>query len=105
VKSTYKKYRLHLQKIFEAKGQNVEGSLPNMDHTCWCPRCVDYFNHCQASHNSRLLQLIGGLFTKQLMYRCREDSTHIFYISSLRKHAFQKQYRIQDYTCPNCKKI
>ena len=37
------------------------------------------------------------------MYRCNSKG-HIFNISSLRKHKFQKQYRIQDYTCPTCKK-
>jgi hypothetical protein len=38
------------------------------------------------------------------MYRCRRNPGHIFYTSSIRKHAFQKQYRIQDYQCPDCKK-
>ena len=47
---------------------------------------------------------MGGLFTKQIMYRCRKNPSHIFYTSSIRKHAFQKQYRIQDYSCPDCKK-
>mmetsp|Transcript_21717 Transcript_21717/g.33462 ORF Transcript_21717/g.33462 Transcript_21717/m.33462 type:complete len:84 (+) Transcript_21717:1762-2013(+) len=47
---------------------------------------------------------MGGLFMKQIMYRCRKNSSHIFYFSSIRKHAFQKQYRIQDYSCPECKK-
>jgi hypothetical protein len=38
------------------------------------------------------------------MYRCTQRPQHLFYISSLRKHAFQKQYKINEYKCPECKK-
>lgn len=76
----------------------------DIDASCWCIRCLDYYNHCLATYNDKLLELVGGLFTKQVMYRCRSMG-HIFYVSSVRKQKFQKQYRIQDYTCPECKKI
>ena len=51
-----------------------------------------------------MLSIIGGLFTKQIMYRCVSNPDHTFYISSVRKHAFQKQYKISEYKCPECKK-
>ena len=76
----------------------------DLPESCWCSRCTEFFNHSLAQHNSSLLELIGGLFTKQIMYRCKKDAGHIFYTSSIRKHAFQKQYRIHDYACPDCKK-
>ena len=38
------------------------------------------------------------------MYRCVSNPDHTFYISSVRKHAFQKQYKICEYKCPECKK-
>jgi hypothetical protein len=75
-----------------------------MDASAWCIRCLDYYNHCLATYNDQLLELVGGLFTKQVMYRCKAMG-HKFYVSSVRKQKFQKQYRIQDYTCPECKKI
>ena len=56
----------------------------DMDHSCWCIRCTEYYNHCLASYNDNLLELVGGLFTKQVMYRCRALG-HIFYVSSVRK--------------------
>ena len=71
---------------------------------CWCPRCTDFFNHCEASHNPEFLNIVGGLFTKQIMYQCKDKPSHLFHIQSVRKHAFQKQYRIHDYRCPECKK-
>ena len=38
------------------------------------------------------------------MYRCVSKPEHTFYISSVRKHAFQKQFKIAEYKCPECKK-
>ncbi len=35
---------------------------------CWCVRCLDYFNHCLSSYDDDTLTLIGGLYTKYIMY-------------------------------------
>ena len=76
----------------------------DVDSSCWCPRCIEYFNHCKQQISIRdRLEIIGGLFTKQIMYRCHSRS-HIFLISSLRKHKHQTQYKINEYSCPDCKK-
>lgn len=119
IKSKYRTSRLELQRIFNEKETKSEEhkcqsnacgttSCPvvdlDIDSCAWCIRCLDYYNHCLATYNSNLLELVGGLFTKQIMYRCRAMG-HKFYVSSVRKQKFQKQYRIQDYTCPECKKI
>jgi hypothetical protein len=65
---------------------------------------VEFYEHCikQISLKSRL-EIIGGLFTKQILYRCLGRS-HIFCVSSVRKHKHQTQYKIEDYSCPDCKK-
>ena len=110
VKMAYKSYRLRLQRLFESSKEangvpccteeSIQLTVPD---TCWCLRCVEYYNHCLATYNSKALNLVGGLFTKYIMYQCKQDPSHLFYVSSVRKHKFQKQYKIHDYTCPDCK--
>lgn len=110
VKQAYKSYRLRLQKLFESsKEANSNMSCEKnsiqlaVADTCWCLRCVEYFNHCLATYNYQTLNLVGGLFTKYIMYQCRKEPHHLFCVSSVRKHKFQKQYKIHDYACPECK--
>ena len=89
IKHQFKQYRLKMQSIFESKPSD-SSLISYPDPCCWCPKCVEYFEHSLQSHNSSVLTIIGGLFTKQIMYRCVDKPEHIFYISSVRKHAFQK---------------
>ena len=49
--------------------------------------------------------MVGGLYTKYILYQCKADPKHLFYVSSVRKHKFQKQYRIHDYACQECKTV
>jgi ABC-type phosphate transport system auxiliary subunit len=76
----------------------------DFDNSCWCPKCAEYFEHClhQISIRGRL-EILGGLYSKKIVYRCVSNG-HVFSISSLRKHKHQTQYKIEDNSCPDCKK-
>ena len=105
IKNKYKESRLRLEEIHEAqkKGEHTSSHRcssssssscckplvnVNVEDDCyWCPRCIEYFDHCVDTHNHDVLELVGGLFTKQIMYKCRSKG-HVFYVSSLRKHKF-----------------
>jgi Zn finger protein HypA/HybF involved in hydrogenase expression len=103
IKQSFRQYRLKLQSIYEKKAP--ENNLIEFEYPdCWCPKCLDYFDHSLSSHNKKVLSIIGGLFTKQILYGCVECPSHMFYISSMRKRAFQKQYKIGEYKCPHCRK-
>lgn len=115
IKRKYRESRLRLEAIFESK-HGKEGlkdmsagakrspvvSL-DIDNRCWCPHCVEYFAHCLLVHNKETFELVGGLFTKYILYRCRSKG-HMFHVKSIRKQKYQKQYKIQEYTCPDCLK-
>ena len=62
--------------------------LPPLPGSTWCIRCLEYYNHCLASYNEQRLTLVGGLYTKYILYQCKENPKHLFYVSSVRKHKF-----------------
>ena len=87
IRHKYKQYRLRLQNAYEAK-KDCSTVLPPLPESCWCIRCLEYYNHCLASYNEERLTLVGGLYTKYILYQCKADPKHLFYVSSVRKHKF-----------------
>jgi len=75
----------------------------DIDNNVWCPHCADYFYNCLEVHNQEVFKMVGGLFTKHVLYRCNAKG-HMFHVKSIRKHKYQSQFKIQDYTCPDCTK-
>ena len=72
---------------------------------CWCPKCVDFYTHnIQQLAIYDRLEVIGGLFTTSILYKCKA-ANHLFQKSSLRKQKHQTQYRIHEYGCDTCKNI
>ena len=108
-KKRYKQSRLSLERIHEGEEVpcDVQPGKPivnlNIDNEIWCHHCVDYFNNCLEVHNKEVFTLVGGLFTKHVLYRCNAKG-HMFHVKSIRKHKYQSQFKIQDYTCPDCTK-
>ena len=107
IKKRYKQSRITLERIHDGSEDAPEGNagepLVKLDvqDSCWCPHCVDYFYNCLEVHNKQVFKLVGGLFTKYVLYRCNEKG-HMFHVKSIRKHKYQSQFKIQDYTCPDC---
>jgi hypothetical protein len=109
LRRSYKNSRLRIQSILQNKDDlldNTKVSPIRLDigPSCWCSRCIEFYDHCiQQICLKNRLEIIGGLFTKQILYKCHSKD-HIFCVSSVRKHKHQTQYKIEDYSCPDCKK-
>ena len=97
----YKSFRSQVHRIQQE--QDPYGTLMTMPKDCWCNRCTEFYDYCEESINHSSIELVGGLFTKQLVFRCL-SKRHVFCVSSLRKCKYQTQYRVQDYSCPDCKR-
>jgi hypothetical protein len=96
----YKSYRSQVHRIQQE--QDPYGTLLPMPKNCWCYRCVDYYEFCTETINTSQIEIVGGLFTKQIVYRCL-SKRHVFCVSSLRKWMYQTQYKIQHTSCQVCK--
>lgn len=86
IKSEFRSYRKQMHSLLElseqCKEKVVTSKIPMSQQLscCWCPRCTDFFNHCEASHNPEFLNIVGGLFTKQIMYQCKYKPSHLFHV-------------------------
>ena len=73
-----------MSEIMSGNSEQIKDQKSNLEG-CWCPKCVDFYNHNVqqiAIHNK--LEVIGGLFTTQIVYKCKSQG-HVFQKSSLRK--------------------
>ena len=96
----YKSYRSQVHRIQQE--QDPYSILSPMPKTCWCNRCVEFYDYCAETINTSQIEIFGGLYTKQILYRCL-SKRHVFCVSSLRKCMYMTQYKIQYTSCQKCK--